>query len=241
MKTTSNKNQISLGRGYGYEILNAVKNAKKSVKIISPYLSASYLDELVSLSKKKVEVTLITSDNLTEQNSNYSFDDSKIIKQEKIINPQAKQKKKNLKIFSMSLLLIGFIILFFSIAFMFLIFISTILIIISIIIAITSYFTKEYNYQYFSIFRVRIFDSHSGDKPWSTSLIHSKIFIIDEKTAYLGSANFTYSGFKTHYETIIKVEDARAIEDISREVENLYNSKELSYKSLDEWGKEIYE
>ena len=141
----------------------------------------------------------------------------------------------------MSLLLIGFIILFFSIAFMFLIFISTILIIISIIIAITSYFTKEYNYQYFSIFRVRIFDSHSGDKPWSTSLIHSKIFIIDEKTAYLGSANFTYSGFKTHYETIIKVEDARAIEDISREVENLYNSKELSYKSLDEWGKEIYE
>ena len=51
MKTISNKNQISLGRGYGIEILNAVKNAKKSVKIVSPYLSSSYLDELVNLNK----------------------------------------------------------------------------------------------------------------------------------------------------------------------------------------------
>ena len=43
---------------------------------------------------------------------------------------------------------------------------------------ISSYFVKQYSYQYNPIFRLKVFDSHSGDKPWSTSLIHSKIFII---------------------------------------------------------------
>jgi len=241
MKTFSNKNQISIGRGYGAEILNIVKNAKKSVKIVSPYLSASYLDELVNLNKKNVEITLITSDNLTEQNSNYAFDDSKVIKQEKIINKEAKQKKKNLKYFSISLLLIGFVSLSFLILSLPLIFISVILITLGVILAIANYFIQEYNYKYHSIFRLKVFDSHSGDKPWSTSLIHSKIFIVDDKICYLGSANFTYSGFKTHYETIVKVEDEIAINKILNEVESLFNSNELKSKDIQEWGKEIYE
>ena len=64
--------------------------------------------------------------------------------------------------------------------------------------------------------------------------------IIDEKTAFLGSANFTYSGFNTHYETLIEISDQKAVSDITQEVEQLYNSTELSSKSIDDWGREIY-
>ena len=65
--------------------------------------------------------------------------------------------------------------------------------------------------------------------------------MIDGKICFLGSANFTWSGFRTHYETIIKVEDIKAINDINQEIENLFVSKELAAKDIQKWGKEIYE
>ncbi len=71
--------------------------------------------------------------------------------------------------------------------------------------------------------------------------MHAKIFVIDDKIVFLGSANFTYSAFNTHYETVIKVEDQKAIKDIIKEVEELYNSKELASISINELGKEAYE
>ena len=240
MKTTSNSDKISLGRGDGMEILKAIKNAKKSIKIVSPYLSPSYIKELIHLRKKDIPITLITCDEI--ETNNYSdLSHSDIIKQKKVVTLEVENQKKILKTTSIILLVIGLLTLFFSIFFISFIFLSIPLIIISIIIAITNYFKEEYSYQYYPIFRIKVFDSHSGDKPWSTNLIHSKIFIIDEKTCFLGSANFTYSGFKTHYETIVKVEDETAIKDISKEVERLFNSSDLKDKDIQEWGKEIYE
>ena len=158
MKTISNKDKISLGRGYGTEILNSVKKAEKSVKIVSPYLSASYLDELINLRKKGVEITLITSDNLTEQDSKYSFDNSKVIKQEKMINQEAKQKKKSLRTTSVIFFLIFLSTLALSYLYPLLIFLSILLFIITLIIFISSYFVKQYSYQYNSIFRLKVFD-----------------------------------------------------------------------------------
>lgn len=240
MKTISNKDEISIGRQYGLEILEVIKNAKNSIKIVSPYLSPSYLKELVKLQKRGISITLITSDELeTNQYSDFAHKD--VIKQKKIINQELQQEKKKLKRTSIAFVLIGLITLFLSIFFSFIIFLSIILFIISIFTAIISYFKEEYSYQYYPIFRIKIFDSHSGDKPWSTNLIHSKIFIIDEKICFLGSANFTYSAFKTHYETIVKIEDEKAIKDIDKEVEKLFYSTELKAKSVEEWGREVYE
>ena len=59
MKTTSNNNKISIGKQIGTNLLKEIKNAKESVKIVSPYLSAMYIEELVNLSKKGVKITLI--------------------------------------------------------------------------------------------------------------------------------------------------------------------------------------
>lgn len=241
MKTHSNSNIISIGRGYGIEILNAVKNAKKEVKIVSPYLSSSYLDELVDLRQKGIEITLITSDNLTEPDTSYSFDDSKVIKQEKVESSGYEEKKKNLKKYSNGFFITSILIFLSSLFLHFFLYLAILLLIISGILFFNERVLKQYTYKYSSIFRLKVFDSHSGEKPWSTSLIHSKIFLIDNRICFLGSANFTYSGFKTHYETIIKVEDINSIQNINKEIEDLFESKELEAKDIQEWGREIYE
>ena len=61
MRTISNRDGIYIGRKAGAEILKKIKGARKSVKIVSPYLSASFVQELIKLRKEGREITLITA------------------------------------------------------------------------------------------------------------------------------------------------------------------------------------
>jgi phosphatidylserine/phosphatidylglycerophosphate/cardiolipin synthase-like enzyme len=234
MRTFSSKDSIYIGKNAGKEILGEIKNAKKSVKIVSPYTSPDYMKELISLHKKGVDVTLITCDNI--ETSSYSdFNPSDLVKKEKIINPGAEKTKKS----RLSYVIIPFGIFLMTLFFYFLslfpllLILTGIFLITGFILVISYFFIETYSYKYDPLFRIKVFDSHSGKNPRSTELIHSKIFIIDESVCFLGSANLTYSGFKTHYETAIRIDDARAVSDISEEVEVLYNSEELRVKSVE--------
>ena len=237
MRTFSNKDSIYIGREAGKEIHENIRNAKESVKIVSPYLSPDYTKDLVNLHKNGVKITLITCDKITE--SSYSdFRVSDLIKKEKIINPKAEKTKKAILSYLIITLGVFLLALLFYLLFLsFLLLILTGILLITGFILLVSYFLiLDCSYKYDTLFRIKVFDSHSGKNPHSTELIHSKIFIIDDRVAFLGSVNLTYSGFKTHYETAIKVQDARAISDISEEVERLYNSEELRGKSVEEWA-----
>ncbi len=234
MRTFSNNDSIYIGREAGKEIHENIRNAKKSVKIVSPYLSPDYVKDLLKLHNKGVKITLITCDKI-ETNDYSDLSTLDLVKKEKIINEKSTRLKK--KIFKLFAWMFVFSILSAIPAFIFpmLFFLSGIFLLASLISLIYSLSISDYSYKYNPLFRIKVFDSHSGKKPYSTELIHSKIFIIDESVCFLGSANLTYSGFKTHYETAIKIQDARAISDISEEVEMLYASKELKAKSVEEW------
>lgn len=235
MITKSNKDSIYIGKEAGKEILHEIKCAKKSVKIVSPYLSPDYIKELIKLHKEGREVTLITCDRISE--NNYSdFKASDLIEKEKVHNDRASKLKKRLFKSFIWLFIISLGLVMFGFAFSLLFVFAGIISIFCIIALISSIAISDYAYKYNTIFRIKVFDSASGEKPWSAELIHSKIFIIDEAVAFLGSVNFTYSGFKKHYETAIKVEDKTAVMDISREVESLYHSKDLREKGVEEWG-----
>ena len=236
METRSNKDSIYIGRFAGKEIHEKIKNAKKSVKVVSPYLSPEYIKDLIALHKKQVDITLVTCDRI-ETNSYSDFKTSDLLKEEKIQDNEAVKSKKAVLfyliiIFGVFLMNLLLYIIFFSLL---LIILTGISLIIGIILLISYFLIETYSYKYEPLFRIKVFDSHSGDKPWSTNLVHSKIFIIDEEIAFLGSVNFTYSGFKTHYETTIKVEDLVAVHAISQEVEKLYSSSDLRAKSVEEW------
>jgi phosphatidylserine/phosphatidylglycerophosphate/cardiolipin synthase-like enzyme len=235
MKTKSTNDSIYIGRGAGKEIHESIRNAQNSVKIVSPYLSGDYLKDLIHLHKKGANVTLITCDKIEE--SRYSdFRVSDLIKTNKFHDEKAERLKKILLRFSIWIFIFSVLPVVFGFVFPFLFVLGGIMFFLGIIPLIYSIIVSEYNYKYEPIFRIKVFDSYSGKNPRSTELIHSKIFVIDEETAFIGSANLTYSGFKTHYETVIKVEDARAVKDISEEIERLYASQDLRIKPVEEWA-----
>jgi phosphatidylserine/phosphatidylglycerophosphate/cardiolipin synthase-like enzyme len=235
MITQSNNDYIYIGKEAGKEILHEIRHAKKSVKIVSPYLSPDYVKELIKLHREGKQVTLITCDKIGE--TAYSdFKISDLIEKKEIHDNKASKLKKRLLKSSMWLgiaaLIFGISAFFFTPLFVF----AGVLMLASFISLISFSFISGYTYKYDPIFRIKVFDSTSGEKPWSTELIHSKIFVIDEGVAFLGSVNFTYSGFKKHYETVIRVEDKGAVADISEEVEKLYASDDLREKGVEEWG-----
>jgi len=235
MRTSSNYDNIYIGRNAGQELMKVIKNAKKSVKIVSPYLSASYVKELVELSKKGKDVTLITCDKLIGAGRYTDLTIKDLVKETKIDDSNKKKSRKRGLFAGLIVLLFSLILFPFSFLAQVLLFISIFIFIVAICIITYYYFEKPCRIEYTPIFRIKVFDSTSGANPKSTELIHSKIFIIDETVAYLGSANFSYSGFKTHYESIIEIQDEKAVGDISREVERLYYSKDLREKRVEEW------
>ena len=240
MYTKSRDAGIYLGRDAGRDLYNTILNANKSVKIVSPYLNPDYIKKLVNLKEKGVDVTLITSDYLEEKTEEgpygpYSSHMNFIKQDRKIDEDSVRRRSTNIR-FTFACLVI-------SIALMILGVFNIILSIIGLIGLLLIFFgiwaclqTVIYSYSYYPIFRLRVFFS----KSWGSYLIHAKIYVIDDKVAFLGSTNFTYSGCVKSYESSIKITDPYAVGFISREVDNLFNNTQLQFLNIQEWGKKLY-
>jgi phospholipase D/transphosphatidylase len=62
--------------------------------------------------------------------------------------------------------------------------------------------------------------------------LHSKIYIIDNKIAYLGSLNCTDSGFRYNHETRIKTKDKKFISDLNKLYKEFLELPAIPLKTL---------
>ena len=239
---------IYIGKGAGKKLLNDINNAKKSVKIVSPYLSPFLISELIKLKNRNLEVELITSDNIEDFYGNYEKNLHKLIIQNRETDFEAVEKRKKLKVILRFLIYcwLGLLTILIGTAFHF----KNIKIAYGIIPLIVLFFISNfyknkitnmriYTYWYSQLFDFKVY--LSPDKsPNSDTFIHSKIYLIDDEIAYLGSLNFTSSGTKHNYETRIRTEDQKAIKEIKDEIYQLLNYSNLPQRDIQYWGNQIY-
>lgn len=102
------------------------------------------------------------------------------------------------------------------------------------------YNKRIYSYSYYTPIKLKVVPDEYHDREKGKYLIHSKVYVIDGRIAYLGSVNYTYKAFHYNYETITRVTSPKAVEDISKEIDRLFMDKEIYSKDIDEWGREIY-
>lgn len=98
---------------------------------------------------------------------------------------------------------------------------------------------RIYSYNYSQLFPFKVYMSPNEDFD-SDMFIHSKIYLIDDKVAYLGSLNFTASGTKHNYETRIRTTDTKAVSEIKNEIYDLMNYSDLPERDIDYWGSQLY-
>ncbi len=235
---------LYIGRYAGKEILQEIYNAKKSIRIITPYISQNFIKVLEQkATRQKLSVAIILSSDVSNQKERANTLKS-IIKQKKHIDKD-KQKKRLGGLLYLPLI---FIATMFAIwAFWYSGFTQSLWGFFSIPVfwALWERYLniRIFKYSYETLFSVSIpmspYSSYFFDK--TRYFVHSKVFIIDEKIAFLGSVNFTKAGFWKNYETRITIKNKEAIRNIDREFDYLFNNENTQYLDIQNTGSLLYE
>ena len=246
MFINSAKCDIYIGKGAGKKLIKDIQNAKKTIRIVSPYLSHELISELILMRKKHISVQLITTDKIEDDNEKNI---KKLIIQNKRTDTSSVKERSLLKKRKRIALFFLIVILVFSSAhyifardefsmlylypspFLFLLFV---------------WFNSKwknktiFTYAYTQLFPFKVYFSPYVSN-LSDTFIHSKIYLIDNKIAYLGSLNYTISGTQNNYETRVRTEDNEAVNEIKKEIQNLFHHSKIPSKNIQEWGKELYD
>lgn len=239
---------IYIGKGAGKKLLNDINNAKKSVKVVSPYLSPFLIKELIKLRTRNLDVELITTDNIEDFYGSYEKNIHKLIHQNIKTDEIAVEKREKWNNIAKIVLYIsiGLLITLGGIFY----YLKEVklgfgLIPIGILLLIYKLYKTKiknkriYSYWYSQLFPFKVYMSPDKTE-LSDTFIHGKIYLIDDKIAYLGSLNFTASGTKHNYETRIRTEDLNAIKEIKEEINQLFNHSHLPERNIQFWGTQLY-
>lgn len=253
-KTINNvTGDIYIGKESGKMILEDIRKAKKSVRVMSPYLSAGLVEMLLDRFMSGVHVELVTS-GYVEDHAHEHKNCYRMIKQHRHVDEQLRSRKQFLLWTGIILMLIfGLLAItklekLFSpaaersdfIAFG----MSAGIVLLGQFIRKYAHGIRFWQYSYSSLFPIKIFCSYFSRNKADRSKdfnLHSKLYIIDDCIAYLGSVNFTRSGCLFNHETRIRITDPLAIRQLRQEFSELLWNEYYNHTSVEEWGRELYE
>ena len=239
---------IYIGTGAGKKLLHDIEHAKRSVKIVSPYLSPFLIRKLIGLHKRNIDVQLITMDTIEDFYGDYEKNIRQLIIQDRTIDEEAQRiRSKWIRRKRFLHILMGAVVLCLCIMSVWLqdfrvLIGMTPLFLIWILSRYAANKAKNiqiYRYAYRQLFLFKVFVSPNksgyGDK-----YLHGKIYLIDDQIAYLGSLNFTGGGIQSNYETRIRITDKPSVEEIRMEFHHLFHQEELPEVDIQSWGRNLY-
>ena len=95
------------------------------------------------------------------------------------------------------------------------------------------------SYTYKQLFPFKVVLSKNGNG-FGNTYLHSKIYIIDDEIAYLGSLNFTGGGTRNNYETRVRLGDAPSVQKIVEEFDYLMHGARMPELDISDWGSVLY-
>lgn len=239
---------IYIGTGAGKKLMEEIENAKRSVKIVSPFLSPFLVKKLIDLHYRGVEVQLITMDTIEDFYGGRQKNIHQLVIQDRSIDLEAKTLL--LKWISIKRWLYFFlIVMILMLCIMAFITWNRMVLwggipLILVWLLIRHYISKIrnakiYQYTYRRLFPFKVFTTPVNNS-YSHPFIHGKIYLIDDGIAYLGSLNFTGNGTRNNYETRIRITDRNAVKELVGEFDALFHKKDLPERDVGEWGMELY-
>ena len=243
--------EVYVGQNSGKQLNEDLRNAKEEVLIISPYIDESKLDELLRLKNRSVNVRLAFSDLNPNQFKNIL---KKLIHQNKETNIKQREKREKLKnvflILSIFFLVVAVLLLSYSVLHLaskeYSILNFGILFMSLLIMNLSFHFWRKknkaerieiYRYDYSEKLNFKYLRDYYGERMF----IHSKIYLIDKKIAYVGSLNFTNKGFTSNFETRVRITERDKINELREFVHNVFDD-DINFKKheLNWLGKKVY-
>ncbi len=244
---------IHIGTGAGARLLEDIDAAEDSIRIVSPYMSASFAEKLITRYKAGIDVEL------------YTMEDSKKALMPHIRKLLVEPKKKMSKTAKL-LYVIGWILACCFVGGAGLLFLMGVGVLpvwgflgdsgftrsaqeaaelggflLAGLLPIIAYFMgytwykrrvrKHPDYQYTQLFPFTIF------KPKGRALIHSKIYVIDNKVAYMGSLNFSENGTTRSHETQVRFDQYDVVQEIGQAIDELAATADWDQVDIQELAK----
>ncbi len=250
------KGDLYFGKGAGQHLKKDMDNAKLSIRVISPYISLGFFNYLISKSKFSINTMCITENAFLYGGTDYKKATQPLYQQRRAepINIVKNRKKKRILFllftilfFTLSALLVSasiFTVVYsliklntisndttiFYLLLCFLFFLFSI----SAAMGIHSKYKKaknekdKYSYNLNSVFQLLICKKGIN--------LHSNIYLIDDRVAYIGSFNLSENGFFNNLETVLKITDTETINEILKYYEFLFHTDYyLCDDSVGEW------
>lgn len=240
---------IYIGKGAGKKLKEDLQNARRSIKIISPYLSPYLIKELINLKHRGIDVQLITVDEIEDYRKSQDKNIYELIRQHRYTD-EISQNKRNQWKKAMIVLLTIFVVAFVCLSGLFYYlrdynhligFFPIFMILLAFLFCRWKFKNKRiYHYNYSQLFPFKVYKS-PDKSPNSDTFIHGKIYIIDDSIAYMGSLNLTISGTKHNYETRIRTTDIEALKKIKDEFHNLFYYASIPEIDIQSWGSFLYQ
>jgi phosphatidylserine/phosphatidylglycerophosphate/cardiolipin synthase-like enzyme len=103
-------------------------------------------------------------------------------------------------------------------------------------------YLHPYRYEYHWRFSAqRMIATRSHDDPSFTPTLHAKLYVIDQAVAYVGSANFTKSGFFLNVEALMRITDTQTVHEIAAAARNLLTDGTLRELGPEEIGRRLWD
>ena len=232
---------LYMGTNAGAAIYNDIAKATHNVLILSPHVSEEHIDILLKKHAEGVHVTLVTSTDF-EGNTGSKTIYRKLITQAKVTNEQTKRYR-----------LIGLVLMYLALfssvvsastgAYLekYQLFWGLAALPIGFIIIKLLNKLRVYTYSYQSNLPFYVMATPNVDpQTRHQTFVNSKIYIIDDQIAYLGSVDFTRSGFRDQHETMFRIMDQATVHCIYKEINGLLSDQSRLFRDINFIGRHIY-
>ncbi len=231
--------ELYLGRRAGRRVLAAVRGAEESVRVMSPYLAASLVDVLLEKAEEGVDVRLLTS---TEFEARGEAAARRLLVQRRRVRRGARFVRRLGLLFSFlglagALGAGGFglwggderLVRALAAA--------------PVALVLFLLFRAVRVFDYFYETRIpfaSVVSPNTDGRGAGRFLVHAKAYVVDERAAFVGSANFTRAGFGGNYESLAMIDDPDAVRAIVDEFERLGDDPDVEFRDVDEMGRALF-
>jgi len=194
--------EVKLAKNMEDFLISRIRQAKKRLWIVSPWISPEYVDILIEKYKEGVDVRVFTTDDTLRSHLESL---GKLIYVERVLE---KPGHRRLRVLSIVLTLLGGVLSLANLLFLAFLVIGLLLFSVS---------RNKYRKSYKCVLgdeALHVYKSKPG------RILHAKIYVVDEAVA-LGSVNFTKTSILNNVEALAWINDKSIAESLLQEIMNL--------------------
>lgn len=240
---THSQADVFVGTSAGSPLYHDIKEAKRSVRVVSPYLGDHLVEVLLGCQQHGVDVRAIVSNDfgnardlarlLVVQTTQLDSDRQRLSRYGSLFGVFTLPVALGLLswgIVERSGGVVAAAVLLGLLAFLLVLFFQQLAI-----------YVYSYSYR---LEGLRVVPSPRcypyGTKDSAPPFVHAKLYVIDDRVAYLGSANFTRSGLFDNLEAMVRLNSPDAVTALGRYIDELVAGAQLPAYPPEVWARQFF-